>query len=968
MDKPTLYLECNNCGMKFESVEQHNIHQSKFCAGSDYANYAKLQRILNHTTKEKQEMPLNLTKSINATEKFLASASKNQENASLNLNKLSQDISLKQQEFIQAAKKISNREDMLRDELEKISKAKNTDESELLQIMNDLEEKKIQEVRSLKEKEIVTRALKDLDRRNLNALEYQKKVQMKGLSGDRDNLKRKEDELFQEIERMKARLQDDEKNIKAEKDKINMNIVTIKDVNHELAEKRLEELSNIRGKEISNIKETKELLELEKEKIDSELKNIKKGDLSRKNNSGIMAGSAIMGPIVPLNLDDRRNLPDEVLRQNQKWKDDYERLNLLKKNHEEYVKNEPGYDVKPGPIDAKQNFTEEMKNMLGFYDGNLKPNQKARVLEYIKEDLDKNDPANPKSEKNQQNSRPGSNNNIPPKNNPLTYNTAKYKLSTEPYIGYNQSKNMNNEVDLYSPQAFSKYKQEEKNKYISDPNLLSNNKPQNYENFQQSRNYKQNDDVFNNNERTSNRRFTPDIKPKQNPVPQYTMSPGYGPNPYNPYGSFDPYNPYNPYQPYPPYPPYNPYNPDPSLQNTNQGPNPETLKLKTELEKLKKMLKDKSNETYDPRALENALNLQFEEIDHENALPEERVIDGLLQQERDELKLLSIIPRDSELYQAKVDHFKEMSQIRTRMEASLQELALQRMKRNMIRDDAIQEKKLAEEMWKEEQRRLAILNRMEPKQEANLEYSPIKGLYIAWDMMVGIPQKYRKSQIAYGIYERGESRMDPRLVLPSPTEDDPNNSLANRCFFKDVQDLKRLPAMKEIIAIIQVQGIDPYGKENAIGWTVLELFTTDKKVQEGHWKLPIYRNPQIINIYIPDLQMQVFLPNSFLYLRIFAADNAKLFPPAKDYFIYKIPIIHARENLIEPRSRQADQSRIATLNSRAPSNTGSNRMLTGLWIRLEALNEFQSRSLLKFKVSLIKGKDLIIDDRGGFCS
>ena len=480
MERPSLYIDCKNCGMKFESLEQFKVHTEKFCKGSDYDNYNKLQKILNSAKKEKDEAPLNYNKSINNTAKFLASVQNSSNNLSVNLNKITQDIKEKQQDFYKAATKIASREDLLKEELERISKANKKDETELLFIMSDLQEKREAEIRALKEKDLVSRALKDLDKRNLNALEYQKKTQMKKLAEERENLKNKENELFAEIQRMQARLLDDEKMIKFEKEKIEKNIVTIKDVDFELAEKRLEELSNIRGKEVALIKEKKETLEIEKNRFENEIKGLQSGEI-RKNNSGILAGSSILTPLTPLNLEDRRNLPKELVLQNQKWNEDFERLSQMKKNYEEYVQNEPGYDVKPSTGEKKPKFGEEMNNMIKFYDSNLKPGQKAMVLEYIKEDLDQKAPF--------PTVKPRVTEKTDPESDPLKYNKAKFKLSTEPYQAiYKNDK----DEDLFSPSIYEKYKQEGDKKY-------SDNKTIGY-----PRNYQPLNEFENNPERSPN--------------------------------------------------------------------------------------------------------------------------------------------------------------------------------------------------------------------------------------------------------------------------------------------------------------------------------------------------------------------------------------------------------------------------------------------------------------------------------
>lgn len=681
MERPSLYLQCKNCFMQFESLEQLNTHTAKFCVGTDYADYNKLQKTLNQALKETKEAPLNYAKSIQNAENFLETVSKNQFKSPLNLYQLGQDIASKQTSFNAAAVKVLNKEEALKNELEKLTNGLNKDDSELLKIMTELEDKRLAEVKANKEKELVSRALKDLDRRNLNALEYQKKMQTKVLSEQREILKKKEDEVFEDLKKMQARLLEDERITKIEKEKIGSNIVTVKDVNHELAQKRLEELSNIRGTDIAALKEKKEILYVEKEKIDDEIRLVQKGDLLRKNNSGISAGGTIMGPLTPLKLEDKRNLPDEVIKQNEKWKEEYEKLEIMKKKHEEYIKNEPRYDIKPSQTDIKPRFPEEMKNMIGFYDTKLQPTQKARVLEYIKEDLETKDLKIKKPSQSPIEYKP----NQDP--NHTNYNTAKYKLSSEPY-----SQNLPldpKENSLYTQQAYSKYQQEAT------------------ENYNNKNNYPDNTGLKKNSKNPDRQKTTPDLGNNTNQYPY----------------------PWNPYFPYP-YNPYEAYNPTPV-------PNPETEKLKQELESLQALIKKKKTKP-NLKALDEALNLPLNSY-NEKMLPEERLLNSINQQEREEIKIISMLPKDSELHQAKLNHFKEISQIRMRMEASLQELTLQRMRRNMNYEQILDEKRLNDEIWKEDQRKLQIINNISPSKPNY--YEPNKQVYKSNTPNIRTPQQ-----------------------------------------------------------------------------------------------------------------------------------------------------------------------------------------------------------------------------------
>lgn len=877
----------------------------------DPDEYTKLQMYLNYRLSEKAKEPLDLDKAILATQGYIQRDSKSHEQ--MNLDRLRSDIQAKHQEFQTAAGKVSEREETLKKELNRIAQAKNVEDSELLLIMSDLENKRLAEVKALKEKELVSRALKDLDKKNLNALEYQKKMQMKGLKEERDTLQKKEDELFKELERMQARLLDDEERIRKAKNEIAAGVVTVKDPNEKELEMKIEELSNMRGKEVLAVKGKKEELELQKMKIENDLRALQRGELGRRNNSGILAGGSIL---TPLNLEERRNLPLDIVRENEKWKNEYEKLNQMKKMHEEYVKNEPMYDVKPAGNEGKPKFVEEMREILKQVDSELRPGDRARVLEYIKEDIEHKDLKKP----------PKNDFQPKPQSPAPQYNSAQYKLSSEP-INLNPAQNLPN--DIFSNQSFEKYKQEAKNKFFDEYGIPR-------------------DKV-------------------QSPYPQSLMKrPSYPQNTTTRYPQTSPNN----HPPYPEYPhqypnPY-PYNPTPKV-------NPETEKLKKELKSLKKQLKNPK-----PQQGFQITEDFFPELEDSN-LPEGKLLNGIMNQEHEDLRMLAALSQDPELYRAKMEHFKEMSAIRAKMEASLQELTLQRMRRSSNKEEIQHNRVLTEELLKAEQRKMQIMANLKPDKEYK-DYYPEKGIFIAWELLTGVPQRCRKVQLVYGVYEKGEVRLEPRLVLQVVTETDPFNGLAFRGRFGDVHDIKRLPPLNSILAVIEVQGIDSNQKVSVVGWTALELFTPHKTVFEGYWRVPIYKPPTINNIYLSDIKSLAAVPNAYVYLRIYAADNAPNFPSTQDLTHYHIPSSHSKElqinyldsNRSEPNKQSYMPNKIPSRNQSKLASQISNRNSTkgtkyGIVIKLESLNNFRSRSHLKFKLTIVRSSEKVIDDRGGYC-
>lgn len=87
--------------------------------------------------------------------------------------------------------------------------------------MKEIQQRREREVRARAEKEQIAQALRDLEKKKLNAIEFEKKRELKKLSAEREALRLKEEELADEIERLQKRMGESEDMWKAERDKIN---------------------------------------------------------------------------------------------------------------------------------------------------------------------------------------------------------------------------------------------------------------------------------------------------------------------------------------------------------------------------------------------------------------------------------------------------------------------------------------------------------------------------------------------------------------------------------------------------------------------------------------------------------------------------------------------------------------------------------------------------------------------------
>ena len=401
--------------------------------------------------------------------------------------------------------------------------------------------------------------------------------------------------------------------------------------------KRQMQLAKERGEFAASLVKKNDILEQERVRIMDDLRKIKKGDFNsiRKNAAGVMIASKIVSN--PMNFaDEDRRLPSQAQRMREKLTEDYEKLQKLKKQHEQTIGK-----------DDSQSLTEPVRDLY---------RPEATVV------------------------------------SPSFSNS---KLQNLPVA--NQKNRFLNEIENIRNQKNNEYVPRVPTPQMQSPGLNNQNSFTNqYQNPMMPPNQSQLANPYTQNPYMQNPYM-------QNPYMQnpYMQNP-YMQNPYmqNPYIQ----NPYmqNPFgYPFPPYPP------------VQQAPaeDPEAKNLMLKIKKLKKKLKDPQNDEFynslqdglksiqqklnntDPRNPENpSANIANTEI-----LPEERALRNVMQQEQNELKLLAALPKGSELYNAKLDHYKEMTQIRMRMEAMLQEIALNRMKKNFERDMELEDRKIMNE-------------------------------------------------------------------------------------------------------------------------------------------------------------------------------------------------------------------------------------------------------------------------------
>ena len=108
---------------------------------------------------------------------------------------------------------------------------------------------------------------------------------------------------------------------------------------------------------------------------------------------------------------------------------------------------------------------------------------------------------------------------------------------------------------------------------------------------------------------------------------------------------------------------------------------------------------------------------------------EERALMNIAAAEFDELRILSKLPKGSEIYKHKMNQYKEMSAMRSEMEKILQEQKFEKIRREYEKQKIEEERKYNHEEWLEQQQKTLLEAKLQMAaqavpEDAMYEYPP----------------------------------------------------------------------------------------------------------------------------------------------------------------------------------------------------------------------------------------------------
>ena len=257
-------------------------------------------------------------------------------------------------------------------------------------------------------------------------------------------------------------------------------------------------------------------------------------------------------------------------------------------------------------------------------------------------------------------------------------------------------------------------------------------------------------------------------------------------------------------------------------------------------------------------------------------------------------------------------------------------------------------------------------------------------------------KEFKRLQIIYGIYNRGMTVFEPRLVDLTDVNDTTHPNYAQVVF--DINHLVRdIEAHPDSILIFEVQVPAPRNATSrlrktdggphtgylmsskrgtmtktskfedyepdelgpqmfqTLGWSVIDLFSFKHDLKKGTYKIPLYKPPTIINLDVRDLPHIERLPDTMVWTRIAFPkedDLSEIRCDPSHYHTYYLPEIHNFAPKVEMYVKP----------ERDP-----NYVCDGIHCFVHTVTGFAPERHIRVAICLQMGKDVVVQKDGGLC-
>ena len=360
---------------------------------------------------------------------------------------------------------------------------------------------------------------------------------------------------------------------------------------------------------------------------------------------------------------------------------------------------------------------------------------------------------------------------------------------------------------------------------------------------------------------------------------------------------------------------------------------------------------------------------------------------NLASQEQELLRIKSSIPENTAKYKkmtAKLDNL-----VRQRIE-------LEKKMYNRADYDQYYKEKVIDDQKKDNiaqwlRRDLKLFE----KEAEHKKYKQDEGFIVYWDFILNLIKEYRKVQIIYGMYNRGLTVFEPRIVELTDVNDTTHPNFCQVIF--DINHLVRdIEAHPDSMLIFEIQvPINPdeeqekkrkYGHSNTgyrlssqareiskraydedefddanptmfhtYGWSLLDIFNFKHNLKRGTYKVPIYKPPTIINLDFRDLPNLERIPDTMIWMRVaYPKDDefSEIRCDPSHYHMYTIPEIHNFAPKIDMFVKP----------ERDPYY-----ICDGITAFVHYCKGYQAFRHVRVALCIQLGKDIVIQENGGLC-
>ncbi len=236
--------------------------------------------------------------------------------------------------------------------------------------------------------------------------------------------------------------------------------------------------------------------------------------------------------------------------------------------------------------------------------------------------------------------------------------------------------------------------------------------------------------------------------------------------------------------------------------------------------------------TVEPTAKKPVLAQNMER--KEDLEAEEKAMLNLVAQEHDSLRMLSSLDPKSELYQYKLEQYKQMSAYRTQLEKALQRQRLEKLKYDFNMQKRAAKLSLLPPPppppAPEEQKGPSIVEPpaeeyVPPAEVRSVEYNEHDGFILYLDYVKNVPETLGRIKLCYNVFDDGQA------LLPTTPETEfcaAQYGTAKIAVCNQVAEV--VPNHGSVLVVEMKVEDETTGEAKTVGWTFVELFDAKKQL------------------------------------------------------------------------------------------------------------------------------------------